>query len=161
MHADRRRPQRTRRPATKLLPPLNPPPGAKRKIVSHHLMKPCLGNSRLGRRRKMRGHRSGPYSTFKMPRRRLCKMPRQRFRKMPEHLCGPCKNADTSGPSTMRGQRYGPCTISEKRSGGSKMHGYRCRPHKTPEHRTSLCKMPKHRRSCKPSARAIRPTSSK
>ena len=82
-------------------------------MVSHHL-KPCLGNSKLGQRRKMRRHRSGPYSTFKMPRLRLRKMPRHRLRKMPEHRCGPCKSADTSGPSIMRGQRHDPCTTPKK-----------------------------------------------
>ena len=48
-----RRPQRTRRPATKLLSPLNPPVRVRRKIVSHRL-KPCSGISKLGRLRKMR-----------------------------------------------------------------------------------------------------------
>ena len=143
-------------PATKLLPPLNRPVRVRRKIVSHRL-KPCLGNSKLGRPRKRRRHGSGPYSPFKMPRHRLRKMPRHRLQKMPEQLFGPCKSTDTSGASKVRELSYGPCKILEKGSGGSKMHGYRSRPHKTPEHRTSLCKMPSHRHSCKPSVGAIRP----
>jgi hypothetical protein len=106
----------------------------------------------------MRTHRWGPYSPFKMPRHGLCKMlPRHRLQKMPQHLSGPCTSTDASGPSKVRGLRYGPRKIPEKRSSGSKMHGHRSRPHKTPGHRTSLCKMPRHRRSCKPSVGAIRP----
>ncbi len=85
-------------------------------------------------------------------------MPRHRLQKMLGQLFGPCKSTDTSGPSKVRELSYGPCKILEKRSGRSKMHGYRSRPHKTSEHRTSLCKIPRHRRSCKPSVGAIRPS---
>jgi hypothetical protein len=56
----------------------------------------------------------------------------------------------------VRGLRYGPRKIPEKKSSGSEMHGHRSRPHKTPEHRTSLCKMLRRRRSCKPSVGVIR-----
>ena len=92
-----RRPQRTRRAATNWLPPLNPPVGINRKVVRHHL-KPCLGNSKRGRLRKMRRHRSSPYnSPFKML--------RQRLREMPEHHSGWRKSNRTFGPSIMHEQR--------------------------------------------------------
>ena len=65
-----RRRQRKCWPARKMLPPLNPPVRTRRKMV-----KACLGNSKRGRPRKMSRQRSGRYSPFKMPRRRLCKMP--------------------------------------------------------------------------------------
>jgi hypothetical protein len=48
--------------------------------------------------------------------------------------------------------------VPAQRSGGSKMQGYRSRQYKIHEHRTSLCKMPRHRRSCKASVGAIRPS---
>ena len=92
-----RRPQRTRRAATNWLPRLNPPVGINRKVVRHHL-KPCLGNSKRGRLRKMRRHRSSPYnSPFKML--------RQRLREMPEHHSGRRKSNRTFGRSIMHEQR--------------------------------------------------------
>jgi hypothetical protein len=97
---------------------------------------------------KRRGHRSGPYSPYKMPKNRLCKMPR--------HRSGPCKNTDTSGACKMHGQRSGPSDIPEQRSGGSKMHGFRSGPYKMHQHRSSPYKMPRHRLSCKASVCAIR-----
>ena len=99
---------------------------------------------------KMRRHRMGPHSPYKMPQHRLCKMP--------QHRSGPCKSTDTPVAYKMRGQRSDPGDIPAQRSGGNKMHGHRSRPYKIHEHRTSLCKMPRHRRSCKASVGAISPS---
>jgi hypothetical protein len=131
-----------------LLPLLNPPVRVRRKTVSHHLLRPCSSNSKLGRPRKMHGRGSGPHSPYKMPRSRLCKMPK--------HLTSPCKSTEGSGPYKIRGRRSDMCRSLEQRSSGSKMHGYRSGPykmlkHKMHEHRPSPCRMPRHRRSCKAS----------
>jgi hypothetical protein len=93
-----RRAQRMRRPATKLLPPLNLRIRLGRKTVRPRLNR-CLGYSKLGRTRMMRRHRSGRYSPFKIA--------QHRFRKLScaRHLCGPSKSTHTSGQSIVRGQR--------------------------------------------------------
>src|SRR5438067_8419667 len=69
--------------------------------------------------------------------------------KMHEYLSVSCESTARSGPSTMRGQRSGPCRIPEQRSGGSKMHGYKSGPDKIPEYRTSPRQMTRHRRAGK------------
>ena len=57
---------------------------------------------------KMRGHRTGPHSPYKMPQHSPYKMPRHRLCKMPQHRSGPCKSTDTSVAYKMRGQRSDP-----------------------------------------------------
>src|SRR6202790_2738820 len=127
LRAYRRLQGRCRR-ATKLLPLLKLP-------IRVRPPKPCSRNSRLGRLEKMHGHRSGPYSPYKMP--------KHRASKVPEHRSSPCKSTDTPG---MRVQRKMPEQSSRKMpehtSVASKMHEPRTGPCKVPRHRSGPSKMP-------------------
>src|SRR6202171_1158727 len=116
------------RRATKLLPLLKLP-------IRVRPPKPGSRNSRLGRPRKMHGHRSGRYSPYKMP--------KHRSSKVPEHRSSPCKSTDTPG---MRVQRKMPEQSSRKMpehtSVASKMHEPRTGPCKVPRRRSGPSKMP-------------------
>ena len=168
-----RRPQMTRPRmmlgAMKLRPPNPQQIRISRKRVSRHRT-PCSGNSRPGRRSKIR--RQSRHSPLKLPRLRLCKMLRNRLRRMLRHRwsmrrsgIGSCKGTDRSRPSIMRGPSR-PQKTSEGSGGCNRVPGQNVRLYGMRGHRINLCKMPRcklplrklprRHLSCRPSASAIR-----